>query len=72
MARRKTIVDKVFEKINVLELNQGINKDDLASLYYEVNDYFVRRALDVHICKAKKRIPDKSFKSIHGVLTRIK
>lgn len=72
MTRRKTIVDKVFEKINVLELNQGINKTDLVNMFYEVDNYFTRRTLDVHICKAKKRMLEKSFKSISGVLTRNK
>ncbi len=71
MTRRKTIVDKVASLISTIKVNKGINKTDLINMFYDVDDYFTRRTLDVHICKAKKKFPEKSFKSINGVLTRI-
>ena len=72
MKKKVTIADKVASLISTIKVNKGINKTDLVNMFYEDDNYFTRRALDVHICKAKKRLANKAFKSVNGVLIRIK
>ena len=67
-----TIVKKIAQALETLQVEEGFNKKEFVKLHWGYCDYFVERTFDVSFCKAKKQMPDKDFKSIKGIITRIK
>jgi hypothetical protein len=67
-----TIVKKIADVLDTLEVEEGFNKKAFVESHWGYSDYFKERTFDVSFCKAKKQMPKKDFKSIKGVITRIK
>lgn len=67
-----TIVKKIADMLDTLQVGKGFDKKEFVKSHWGYSDYFKERTFDVSFCKAKKQMPEKDFKSIKGVITRIK
>lgn len=72
MARKITKPTLIKDKLDTIELNQGINKKEFVKEIYDNQyDYFISRSFDVNFTAAKKQLPDKIFKTIKGKITLV-
>jgi len=67
-----SMVKKIAEVLEPLEVGKQFDKKTFIILHWGYCDYFVERSFDVSFCKVKKLMPEKKFKSINKLITRIK
>lgn len=62
--KRLTKVDRVEALIDALEIDENVIKEHIIKKIWGVSsDYYVRRSFDVTFNEARKRLPEKEFKS---------
>lgn len=69
---RITKASVVLDTISKLEVNEAIDKVDFIKCMYNEYNYFVARSFDVIFAKAKSKLPGRKFKTLKGMITRIK
>lgn len=69
--QRQTKESKVFEAINAMEVNSTIVKAALVARIWGHHDHFTSRSFDVYLAKARKALPEKTFKGSMGEITRL-
>jgi len=61
----------IHARLNTFEIGDTINKRNYVFTIYRDHNMFIERSFDVHFGKAKKMMPEKVFKTIGGMITRI-
>jgi len=79
--RKATIPQTVKKMLELMEINDSIDKKQYIESIYGEHDNFIARSFDVHFAKAKKMIQedarakgelyDKVFKSVNKKITRL-
>ena len=68
---KPTKPETIFARLNEFAIGDTINKRNYVFMLYKDHNYFIERSFDVHLGKAKKMMPEKKFKIIGGMITRI-
>lgn len=61
----------IHERLDKFEVGDTINKRNYVFMIYQDHNLFIDRSFDVHLGRAKKMMPDKKFRVIGGMITRI-
>lgn len=61
----------IRERLNNFEVGDMISKRNYVFMLYQNHNLFICRSFDVHLGKAKKMMPDKKFRTIAGMITRV-
>lgn len=66
-----TYPEKIVEKLDLLEVDEAVNKVKLITQLWGEYSYFIDRTFCVSFVKAKKIMKGKKFATIKGRITRI-
>ena len=72
MAKKKTLPQKIAEKLQLMKVGDSFSKKEYIKEVWGDDDYFVDRTFSVAFANAKKLIPEKLFKTIDKQIIRIK
>ena len=65
-----TLGQHVTNALDALEINDKLDKVKFVTLHWGDCDYFIERSFDVAFCTAKKKFPERRFKSIDKMIIR--
>lgn len=69
--KRETLKDKLKSSLNELKVNEELDNKKFIALHWGEYNYFTNRCFDVYLCKCRKELAPKVFKTIKSFATRI-
>lgn len=70
MRKENTKTYKVFAKLLQMNIGDSFDKNQFITKLYGDNNYYISRSFDVFFSKAKKKLPERQFKCLKGIITR--
>lgn len=65
-----TFSEIVLNQLEGMEVYESFVKKDFIKKHWKEYNYFVDRSFTVYFSKAKKLLPEKTFKCLRGVISR--